>query len=231
MHIKKSGNLKRFSMVTCKTVSDTAKSNRDAKLFDFVHTNVKVEFNEDESLKACDVIVNRDQIAEGIESFYVVLEDAKYSVNGPLARVKVNILDKIQEVSVEFEKLKYEIQESDKFISLPIVRSGDLSADLFVDCVTQDESAVADLDFVPRVNSPTPAGFDQHQRRVNQVKIPSGEVYGFCDVEIVDDDVNEPGSETLKAVLVNPSFGVRIGQKSETTISIIGPNDGKSKFY
>ena len=96
IHIKKSGNLKRFSMITCKTVSDTAKSNRDSKQFDFVHTNMKVEFNEDESLKACDIVLNKDQQMEAIESFYVVLEDAKYSVVGPTNRIKINILDRVQ---------------------------------------------------------------------------------------------------------------------------------------
>jgi hypothetical protein len=94
VHIKKSGYLKQFSMVSCKTISNTAKSNRDGKLYDFIYTHVRVEFSEDESYKACDVILNKDEQTEPIESFYVQLEEAKYSIIGKNNRIKVNILDK-----------------------------------------------------------------------------------------------------------------------------------------
>ena len=94
VHVKKEGNLKRFSMVTCKTISDSAKSNKDIKQFDFVYTTVKLEFNEDESYKACDIIIQKDSNIEPVESFYVVLEDPKNSIIGSNAKVKVNILDK-----------------------------------------------------------------------------------------------------------------------------------------
>jgi len=94
VHVKKIGNLKHFSMITCKTLSDTAKSNRDTKLYDFMQSDLKIEFNSDESYKACDVIIHKDSNAEGIESFYMVLEDSKYSVIGNKNRVKINILEK-----------------------------------------------------------------------------------------------------------------------------------------
>ena len=81
-------------MVTCRTISDTAKSNKDAKMYDFIHSQIRVEFNEDESYKACDIIIHKDQVSEPIESFYVVLEDAKYSIIGNKHKIKVNILDK-----------------------------------------------------------------------------------------------------------------------------------------
>ena len=96
VHVTKTGNLKQFSMVTCKTYSDTAKSNREGKQFDYVQTLVRLEFNEDESYKACDVMIQRDMEIEPIESCYVVLEDAKYSMIGTRHKVKVNILDKIK---------------------------------------------------------------------------------------------------------------------------------------
>ena len=96
VHIKKLGNLKHFSMITCKTVSDTAKSNRDAKFFDFIHSELKVEFNVDESYKACDIMIHKDSLVENIESFYLVLEDAKYSVIGAQKRMKINILENVK---------------------------------------------------------------------------------------------------------------------------------------
>lgn len=217
VHIKKSGNLKQFSMVTCKTVSDTAKSNRDSKLFDFIHTHVRIEFNEDESYKACDVIINKDHLVEPIESFYIILEDSKYSIIGSRSQIKVNILDKKKESLIEFEKIKFEVQETDKFISLPIVRTGDLTTDVHVECLTLDESAIGNFDYVPRLKD---------NANSNIVKIPAGEMYGFCDIEIIDDDLNEIQTEFFKTYLVSPSIGSRVGPKSEARIAIIGPNDG-----
>lgn len=218
VHIQKTGSLNQFSMVTCKTESDTAKSNRDSKFFDFVHTNVRIEFSEDESYKACDVIINKDENVEPIESFYVVLEDAKYSILGQRKRVKINILDKEKESILEFERTSFEVQESDKFVSLAIVRSGDLTKDVQVECLTEDDSATAGLDYVPRKSG-------------NFIRIPSGQIYGFCDVEIIDDNVKEIGSEFFKVILRNPSAGSKIGAKSESSIAIIGPNDGKLFLY
>jgi hypothetical protein len=100
VYIKKTGNLKQYSTITCKTESDTAKSNRDhmtthGKKYDFVHTITHIEFNEDESYKSCDVILQRDADLEPVEWFYLVLEDSKYSLIGSKRRIKINILDKI----------------------------------------------------------------------------------------------------------------------------------------
>ncbi len=221
VHIKKEGNLKRFSMVTCKTISDTAKSNKDIKNFDFVFTTIKLEFNEDESYKACDIIIQKDSIIEipMIESFYVVLEDPIYSILGLQSRVKVNILDKKQKENIiEFEQTRFDVNEMDKFISIPIVRSagGDLSVELQVECVTKDETAIQNLDYLAR---------NKHGADFQLVKIPPGETYGFCDIEIVDDDLHEFESETFKIWLRNPSLNTKIGSKSEAIVSITGPND------
>ena len=99
VHVKKTGNLKQFSTVTCRTVSGSAKSNRDVKSFDYVQTLVRLEFNEDESYKACDVMIQRDREVEPIESFYVILEDPKYSMIGSRQKIQVNILDKVEGLS------------------------------------------------------------------------------------------------------------------------------------
>ncbi len=105
VHVKKSGNLKQFSMVTCKTVSDSAVSNREEKEFDYVQTEVRLEFNEDESYKACDVMIQRDGVLEPIKSFYVVLENAKYSIIGAKQKVKINILDKVKGKAIFYEEI------------------------------------------------------------------------------------------------------------------------------
>lgn len=152
----------------------------------------------------------------------------------------MNILDKKRESVLEFEQAHVEVQENSKFVSLAIVRTGEMSLDVWVECVTQDESAHAHADYVPRT-----AAHYQHQQLLgspvsssstsggsggSMVKIPAGEMYGFCDIEIVDDNEYELGSEVFRAVLVNPSFGARLGSRSEASISIVGPNDSKMIF-
>lgn len=148
----------------------------------------------------------------------------------------MNILDKKRESIVEFENPHFEVQENSKFVSLPIVRSGEMGLDIWVECITQDDTAYSNLDYVPRNPSQ-----HQHQQLLGMpssgssqgavVKIPAGEMYGFCDIEIVDDDLHELESEVFRAVLVNPSFGARLGSRSEAKISIIGPNDGINSFF
>jgi hypothetical protein len=241
VHILRSGNLKQYSMVTCRTVSDTAKSNRDNKNFDFVHTVINVEFNEGESYKACDIVIQKDSQIESIESFYVMIEDPKYSVIGSINRIKINILDKqkgylnfilnlnenfifflILVAIVEFDRVKFEVYESDKLISIPIVRSGDLGVDIQVNCYTEDETARSNFDYVPR---------QANSFNYNSIKIPAGETYGFCDIELIDDDLHEIQNESFKVFLTNPSNGAQIGAKNEAKVLIVGPNDGKNFIF
>lgn len=99
---------------------------------------------------------------------------------------------------------------------MPIIRSGDLSTDVQVECLTIDETANSNVDFVPRL---------KNNLNSNLVKIPAGEIYGFCDIEIIDDDLNEIQTEYFKTYLSSASPGTRIGFKSEARIGIIGPND------
>jgi hypothetical protein len=81
--------------------------------------------------------------------------------------------------------------------------------------LTLDDLAKQNFDFVSR-NS---------KSNNHLVKIPAGETYGFCDIEIIDDDLHEQFSESFKAILRNPSSGARIGSKNEVSIFITGPND------
>jgi hypothetical protein len=117
---------------------------------------------------------------------------------------------------VEFEKTVYQVQESDKFISLPIVRTGDLTTDIQVECLTREETATNNFDFVSKSS----------KSENHLVKIPAGEAYGFCDIEIIDDEIHEMQSESFKAFLKSPTAGVQVGSRNEAQISIVGPNDG-----
>ena len=123
----------------------------------------------------------------------------------------------VSETYVEFEKAEYEIQEFQRFISLPVVRVGDLKSDIEVQCVIEEGSAHKGRDFLPR---------NKQGQNYQLVRIPAGERYSFCDVEIIDDDLNEMDTETFRAVLVNLGGPVKIGAKAQARVSIIGPNDG-----
>ena len=52
----------------------------------------------------------------------------------------------ILETIIEFEKVKFEVQETDKFLSLPIIRKGDLSNEIQVECLTLDDLATQNFD-------------------------------------------------------------------------------------
>jgi hypothetical protein len=105
-------------------------------------------------------------------------------------------------------------------VSLPVLRTGDLTVDVQIECYTRDMTANANADYVPR-----------YLNTFSLVKIPAGEIYGFCDIELIDDNFHEPNNEAFKAILANPTQGVEIGRKSEADIIIIGPNDGKFCSY
>ncbi len=109
------------------------------------------------------------------------------------------------------------MHEFQRFISLPIVRVGDLHKEILVECHVHDETAHHNLDYLPR---------NKHAHNHQLVRIPPNELYGFCDIEIIDDSLPEPITETFRAVLVNPNDpSLKIGLKSEAQVSIIGPND------
>ena len=127
----------------------------------------------------------------------------------------------VLETLLEFEKTSFSVHEGDKFVSLPIQRSGDLSLEAQVECVTQEETALNNLDYAARSKSGV---------NFQKVRIAPGEAFGFCDVEIIDDELEELETETFRVVLVNPSTGTKLGTKSEARVAILGPNDGKFVF-
>jgi hypothetical protein len=122
-----------------------------------------------------------------------------------------------KETTVEFDKAYFEVNESDKFISLPIERRGDLSNEIQIECLMQDETALNNLDYIVR---------NKNGANYQLVRIMPGESLGYCDIQIIDDEVLEQNTETFKAILLNPSNGVKIGSIAETKIAILGPNDG-----
>jgi hypothetical protein len=100
---------------------------------------------------------------------------------------------------------------------LPIERRGDLKDEIQIECLMQDETALNNLDYTVR---------NKNGANYQLVRIMPGESIGFCDIQIIDDEIHEKITETFKAILLNPSNGVKIGAKAEAKIAILGPNDG-----
>ncbi|RNA35735.1 extracellular matrix FRAS1, partial [Brachionus plicatilis] len=143
--------------------------------------------------------------------------DVRWSVVG-FKEDEISAMETDEKESVlEFEKAGIEVQESDKFVSVAIVRNGDLTRDVQVECLTEDASAIAGQDYVAKGSG-------------SYVRIPAGQLYGFCDIEIIDDHLKEMQTEFFRVYLRDPSDGSKIGAKSESSVAIIGPNDDRNSW-
>jgi hypothetical protein len=227
VNIKRTGNVDGFSSVVCETTQsaigdNAALSSRDVNHnFDYVYTSSRIIFNKDESVKGCDVIIQVDDRQEDIKSFYLSLLNPKYSLIGTKSRIKVNILDKQKAVFIEFDQkdktkttTTTQIQKSDHFISLPIVRSGDINEDVQVEC---------SLEYNYNGTPPPPLP----PTSINLIKIPSGQKYSFCDIELdINDDLN-----SLKVALINPSKNAAIGANNAIQIEVLNSKQCKTVDY
>jgi hypothetical protein len=96
------------------------------------------------------------------------------------------LIDSVELSTVGFEKTTFEVAETSKLVSLPIVRSGDLASDVYVDCMVT-----------------TNVLHDGDSQRV-LVKLTAGESHAFCDLHIGGSDRPIAGT-WLRARLANPS--------------------------
>jgi hypothetical protein len=86
-----------------------------------------------------------------------------------------------------------------------------------VNCYTEDDTAHSSQDYIHRKSN-----------SLNFIKILAGETFGFCDIELIDDDLHEIHSESFKVYLTVPSNNVQIGTKNVAQVLILGPNDRKT---
>lgn len=220
--IRRIGNLKQQSSVTCLTTGGSAQGRmRGMQDKDFTMVSEPIYFQEGEAEKHCTVPLVDDDSFEGPEVFTVKLIDPNYSLIGKPKKSVVTILDGEDKPTILFKASHFVVNETEGFVLAQLKRSGDVRQPVSVMCVSEDGSAVGSepnrlsdgTDFIHRLH-------DESSR----VSFPSGVREASCSVKIIDDPVFEL-SEDFKLRLRDPGEGAVLGQVSEALVTIQGPND------
>ncbi|KAG7168269.1 Extracellular matrix protein FRAS1-like, partial [Homarus americanus] len=220
--VKRSGNLKQQSSVTCTTHGGSARGKSNgSQNKDFEVTSEPVQFNEGETEKYCMIPILDDEIFEGPESFSVKLIDPNYALLGKPKKSVVTIIDNEDKPSIAFETSRFIIRETDEMIFARLKRRGDVNLPVSVICVSEDGSAKGSephqitngSDFIHR-----------YYEESSRVVFPPGIQVASCNIKIIDDSIFEV-NEDFKLILKDPSDGVTLGEIQEATVTIRGPND------
>lgn len=205
--VQRSGDLTVGATVSFLTVDGTAKGGSD-----YVSTNGTLTFKVGESLAAIKVAILDDTLAEGDESFSVVLTNlpSGYSRNAQLTTV-VRILD--NESAVAFSSATYSVNEGAGVGLITVRRTGASTNEVAVDYATLDGTAQAGLDYTNVTGTLTFA---------------SGVVEMTIEIPIIDDTLVE-NDETLSIVLSNPTGGAVLGSISEAVLTIT--DNDRVPFY
>ncbi|XP_069123568.1 extracellular matrix organizing protein FRAS1-like [Argopecten irradians] len=223
--VTRSGNLKQYAIVTCRTRPDGATSEKVRArpgTHDFIQHSGQVQFDEWQETKVCSIIINDDSIYEGPERLYVDLVDPVYSlVNPRYSQAQVTIYDTEDEPVIQFQQPIFSVNESDGYLSAVLTRTGDLGTSVSVICYTISLTArgselthlQSGSDYITRGNT-----------NLNRVVFPPGISTASCEVKLVDDSEFEP-AEQFELSISEPSANCRLGPVTKATVIINGPND------
>ncbi|XP_048248290.1 extracellular matrix organizing protein FRAS1-like isoform X2 [Haliotis rufescens] len=227
--VTRAGNLKQYSIVTCKTIPGSSTSlmiGAKPGEKDFIEHSGQVQFDEWQDSKTCTIIINDDSIFEGPETFYIELVSPSYALLGNIAKMAVTLVDAEDEPTIQFEKGLYHVNESDVYVMAKLTRTGDLSTTVSVICyttaLTATGSSLTGLE----------SGSDYISRgRSNSYRVvfPSGVSEATCDVKIIDDSESET-SEQFELGLMDPSIPASLGSLTKANVLIEGPNDQSTVF-
>ncbi|KAJ0067384.1 hypothetical protein NL108_003229, partial [Boleophthalmus pectinirostris] len=226
--VKRTGNLNQYAVVLCRTEPDSASSssssNNKPGTQDYVEYAGQVQFDEREDTKVCTVIINDDQVFEGVERFRVELSMPVYALLGPNARAVVNINDTEDEPRLQFDQKTYHVNESAGFVHAPVQRKGDPSSTVSALCYTVPKSAQGSS------LTGLESGSDFKTRGMtgaNRVVFGPGVSMTTCDVKLIDDSEYEL-SEEFELVLSDASDNARLGDVPVAKVVIDGPNDAST---
>ncbi len=205
--VQRSGDLTVGAAVSFLTVDGTAKGGAD-----YVSTNGTLIFKVGESLKVLTVPILDDTLAEGDETFSVVLTNlpSGYSRNAQLTTV-VRILD--NESAVAFSSATYSVNEGAGTGLITVRRTGASTNEVAVDYATSDGTAQAGLDYTNVTGTLTFA---------------AGVVEMSIAVPIIDDALVE-NDETFLVDLSNPTGGAVLGSITEAVVTIV--DNDRVPFY
>ncbi|XP_025024783.1 extracellular matrix protein FRAS1 isoform X2 [Python bivittatus] len=224
--VKRIGNLKQYAIVLCRTEQGTATSGSGSQPGeqDYLEYAGQVQFDEWEDIKTCTIVINDDDIFEGVESFTVELNMPAYALLGNITETKVFISDVEDEPTLQFDKKVYHISESAGILSIPIERKGDSRRIVSAICYTVSQSAKGSSVYALE------SGSDFKSRGMsndNRVVLGPGVTTTTCDVKLVDDSEYEE-EEEFEIALTDASENARIGSIASAKVMISGPNDAST---
>uniref|UniRef100_A0ABM5GKG1 Extracellular matrix organizing protein FRAS1 n=1 Tax=Pogona vitticeps TaxID=103695 RepID=A0ABM5GKG1_9SAUR len=224
--VKRTGNLKQYAIVLCRTEQGTATSSSSLRPGeqDYVEYAGQVQFDEWEDTKFCTIVINDDNIFENTESFTVELSMPAYALLGSIAIAKVFIRDEEDEPTLQFDKKVYHVSESAGVLSTPIERKGDSSSIVSAICYTVPKTAKGSSAHTLE------SGSDFKSRGMsseNRVVLGPGVTMTTCDVQLIDDSEYEE-EEEFEIALADTSENARIGSIASAKVMISGPNDAST---
>ncbi|XP_044284420.1 extracellular matrix organizing protein FRAS1 [Varanus komodoensis] len=224
--VKRTGNLKQYAIVLCRTEQGTATSGSRSRPGeqDYVEYAGQVQFDEREDTKFCTIFINDDDVFENMESFTVELSMPAYALLGGITEAKVFINDAEDEPTLQFDKKVYRVSESAGIISVPIERKGDSTSAVSAVCYTVPKSAKGSSAYALE------SGSDFQSRGMsseNRVVLGPGVTMTTCDVNVIDDSEYEE-EEEFEVVLADASENARIGGIAAAKVLISGPNDAST---
>lgn len=209
-------DLSQTSEVFCYSRESTAETG-----FDFEQVQQQVVFAAEQDRAICTVQLIDDAenpVVEGAEDFIVYLSSPVGAVLGAKVETKVTINDVEEDSSrFNFEKAEVSVGESVGIVSVPVVRSGDLSDEASVICRTLQGSANIEEDFMERTNT-----------EMYRISFAPGETKKPCEVIMIDDERHEL-DETLFLKLVEPRsssiYPAMLGDIHEAKVTITNEED------
>uniref|UniRef100_A0A8C6YA37 VWFC domain-containing protein n=1 Tax=Naja naja TaxID=35670 RepID=A0A8C6YA37_NAJNA len=224
--VKRTGNLKQYAIVLCRTEQGTATSGSSSQPGeqDYLEYASQVQFDEWEDFKTCTIVIHDDSVFEGIESFSVELSMPAYALLGNITATQVFINDIEDEPTLQFDKKVYHTSESAGIFSVPIERKGDSSSIVSAICYTISQSAQGSSMYALE------SGSDFKSRGMsneNRVVLGPGVTTTTCDVKLVDDSEYEE-EEEFEIALTDASENARLGSITSAKVTIGGPNDAST---
>ncbi|XP_048640749.1 extracellular matrix organizing protein FRAS1 isoform X2 [Marmota marmota marmota] len=226
--VQRTGNLNQYAIVLCRTEQGTASSSSRVSSQpgqqDYVEYAGQVQFDEREDTKSCTIVINDDDVFEGVESFSVELSLPAYALLGEFTQAKVTISDTEDEPTLEFDKKTYRVNESAGFLFAPIERKGDSSSIISAICYTVPKSAMGSSLYALE------SGSDFKSRGMSaesRVIFGPGVTMSTCDVMLIDDSEYEE-EEEFEIALADASHNARIGRVATARVLISGPNDAST---
>ncbi|MBN3308256.1 GPR98 protein, partial [Amia calva] len=186
---------------------------------DFLPQSGSVLLREGQTSVAIPITILDDDVPELQEFFLVNITSAvlmtyfptapKFDIQGLVAQVTIDGNDGIRGI-IEWQSTSYEVNETIGILTLVVYRNGGTYGNVSVFFYAQNLEAHLGVDF---------------NATSSILYFANGERHKFVEVLIFNDDLPE-GDEKFQLILVNPSFGLELGDNTTATVTILANDDG-----